>query len=109
MTDWSGNNLGMTPAYETTLCRPPVLLLGFVAGCFAASIVMLAVDSKVGYGFCVLATVLRSVTTFIDQKRRSDPNYVTFGWFRPLKMLLSYGTTLVACAHIAILAIESAR
>ena len=109
MADWSGNDFPLTPAYETVLRRPPVVLLGFMAGVFALSIVMFAVDSKVGYGLCVASTVLGALVSNRDQSARSDPNYVTLGWFRPLKMLLSYGTTLIACAHIAILAIESAR
>jgi hypothetical protein len=109
MTDWSGNDFPITPLYEAVLRRPPVVLLGTMAGAFALSIVMFAVDSKVGYGLCVVATVLGALVSNRDQSARSDPNYVTLGWFRPLKMLLSYGTTLIACAHIAILAIESAR
>ena len=109
MTDWSGNDFPLTPAYETVLRRPPVVLLGFMAGVFALSIVMFAVDSKVGYGLCVLAKALGAFVTYRDQNARSSPNYVMLGWFRPLNMLLSYGTLLVASAHIAILAIESAR
>lgn len=108
MTDWSGNDV-MTPAYESGWRRPPVVLLGIMGAIFAAGIVMFAIDSKVGYGLCVASTVLGAIVSFRDQSARSDPNYVTLGWFRPLKMLLSYGTTLVACAHIVILAIESAR
>ena len=109
MTDWSGNEFGVTPAYDAVLRRPPVVLVGIMGAIFAAAIVTLAVDSKLGYGLCVASTILGAVVSYRDQSARSDPNYVTLGWFRPLKMLLSYGTTLIACAHIVILAIESAR
>ena len=109
MTDWSGSEFGVTPAYDAVLRRPPVLMLGLMGAVFAASIVMFAIDSKFGYGLCVASTIVGAVVSFKDQSARSDPNYVTLGWFRPLKMLLSYGTTLIACAHIVILAIESAR
>ena len=109
MTDWSGSEFGVTPAYDAVLRRPPVLMLGLMGAVFATSIVMFAIDSKFGYGLCVASTIVGAVISFKDQSARSDPNYVTLGWFRPLKMLLSYGTTLIACAHIVILAIESAR
>jgi hypothetical protein len=94
---------------QTTICRPPIALLSVVAVVFAAAIVMFAIDSRVGYGLCVVATILGSYVSYKDQQARSDANYLTLGWFRPLRMLLGYATTLVACAHIAILAIESAR
>jgi len=109
MTEWSGNDFGITPAYDAVLRRPPVVLLGLMGAVFAGAIVMFAIDSKFGYGLCVASTIVGAVVSFKDQSARSDPNYVTLGWFRPVKMLLSYGTTLIACAHIVILAIESAR
>lgn len=109
MTDWSDTGIGVTPAHDAVLRRPPILLLGLMGAMFAAAIVMFAIDSKVGYGLCVASTIMGAVVSFKDQSARSDRNYVTLGWFRPVKMFFSYGTTLVACAHIVILAIESAR
>ena len=109
MTDWSGDDFSIIPAQGAVLRRPPVLPLAVMAGVLAASIVFFAIDSKVGYGLCVVSTIIGAFITYSDQKIRSNPNYVTLGWFRPLKMLVSYSTTLVACAHIAIWAIESAR
>ena len=89
--------------------RPPVVLLGCMAAMVAAAIVMFAFDSLIGYGLCVVTAIVGAVVSNKDQKARSDPNYLNLGWFRPLKIFLSYSTTLLACAHIAIVAIESAR
>jgi hypothetical protein len=89
--------------------RPPVVLMGCMAALVATSIVMFAIDSRVGYGLCVATAIVGAVVSYKDQKARSDASYLNLGWFRPLKMFLSYATTLLACAHIAIVAIESAR
>ena len=89
--------------------RPPVVLLGCMAAIVAAAIVMFAFDSRMGYGLCVASAVVGAWVSNRDQKARSDPNYLNLCWFRPLKIFLSYSTTLLACAHIAIVAIESAR
>jgi hypothetical protein len=91
------------------LRRPPIAFLGVMAALVAAAIVMFAFDSLIGYGLCVVTAIVGAVVSNKDQKARSDPNYLNLGWFRPLKMFLSYATTLLACAHIAIVAIESAR
>ncbi len=89
--------------------RPPVILMGCMAALVAVAIAMFAFDSRIGYGLCVVTAIVGAVVSNRDQKARSDPNYLNLGWFRPLKMFLSYSTTLLACAHIAIVAIESSR
>ena len=91
------------------LRRPPVPLLIVGAVLVAASLVMFAVDSRIGYGLALATMILNSVASRRDLEARADFNYVTLDWYRPATVFLLLTTLLVATGHVALLAIESAR
>jgi hypothetical protein len=91
------------------LRRPPIPLLLIGAVLIAGSLVMFAVDSRVGYGLAFITMILNTVMAKKDLEARADFNYVTFDWFRPASIFLKLTTLLVATGHIVLLAIESAR
>lgn len=109
MTDFEFADLGFESEHQGELVGPPTIWLWVTVAIAFVSIVFFFINSAVGYGIAIIASITGSLVVFQDQKKRSNPNYVSFTWFTSVTQLTRYAITAIALAHIIVLAIESAR
>ena len=100
-------------AYEAdtsnVLINPPRLLLGATVAAAFVSFGLLFLDSTIGYGVAVFASLLGGFTTLKDLKRRGNSNYRHLDWFRPGLRIVKFIVLAIAIAHVAILANNAAN
>ena len=91
------------------LVNPPVGPLIAAFGLTLVSAILLFVNNGIGYVTAVVASIVGGFVVFFNQKRRSNPNYVTLEWFQPSLRIVRLLTVLIALGHITMLAIEAAK
>lgn len=109
MSDFEFADLSVSVDRGSELTRPPTRLLFVALGFLLLSVLAFLINSALGYGISVVASVLGSMVVFTNLQRRSDPNYVTLDWFAPIVRVVRFVIMGVAFLHILKLAIESAR
>jgi hypothetical protein len=109
MSDFDVAGYTVTVDESTGLVNPPVGVLILTAALVVISAVFLFVDNQIGYATAVVASIVGGFVVFFNQKRRSNPNYVTLEWFQPTLRIVRIITVLIALAHITMLAIEATR
>ena len=109
MSDFDVAGYTVTVDESSGLVNPPVGPLMVAATLALISAVFLFVNNQIGYAMAVLASIVGGFVVFINQKRRSNPNYVTLEWFQLTLRIVRIITVLIALAHISMLAIEAAK
>ena len=107
--DWENNDFGVTVDSSQELVTPPQVILYLAIALLVISSILFFVSSAIGYVFAVIASIIGGFVVFIDLKRRSDPNYMSLGWFTPVATTTRYLILIVTVLHILRLAIASAR
>ncbi len=93
---------------ENVVLKPPFLLLNTTVFLGLVAAVFFLVDSRVGYLAGTVASVAGGLVAFVNLKRMSDPNYVSFTWFLPLLRTVRYAVLLITAGHIVKLAVDAA-
>lgn len=109
MTDFQFADYDVQVDSYSELVRPPIPGLVILAVLLASSVAFIFINNAVGYALAVVASIAGGLLVFFNQKRRSNPNYVTIEWFQPTLLVVRLFVVLVALLHITMLAFEAAK
>ena len=109
MSDWSTSQVSFEADSGNELVKPPMPLWVSTGLVSCIAIALLFVDSTIGYGLTVLASLLGGYTALVDQKRSGSANYISYDSFRNILRLIRFAIVAIAIAHIAILAVNAAN
>ena len=109
MTDWMNDGFAVQAGAPDEMVHPPRILFACTSFVVLMSLVHLlpSLNHQMGYVVSLVGASLGGVVAVLDQKKRADTNYISFGWFSPGLRIVRFLSLAAAVGNIAYLAIDA--